>query len=221
MENDQVSHQLPQSAVMITDNDGQLIEESPPPFLYTSAAQTGTENSDSANSTFDSAIIDSMQLLITEMQRLKEDFETKVKYDESKDRLIDSLHRELQVYREGLHFKILRPVFIDLIAMHDDLGKLIESMMTEEASKMLDRTIKNLQSFQESIEEILRRNGVEAFSVEDNTFISSKQRALQAIGTSDAVLNKQIARRVRKGFEYEGKVLRPELVVTYRAVPGN
>jgi molecular chaperone GrpE len=147
MENDQLSHQLPQSTVMITDNDGQPIEESPPSLLYTSATQAGTESSDSANSTFDSTIIDRMQLLITEIQRLKEDFETKAKYDESKDRLIDSLHRELQLYREGLHFKILRPVFIDLIAMHDDLGKLIESTMTKEASNTLDRTIKNLQSF--------------------------------------------------------------------------
>ncbi len=47
----------------------------------------------------------SLQLLMVEMQRLREDFDTKVKYDESKERLIDSLHRELQVYREGLHFK--------------------------------------------------------------------------------------------------------------------
>src|SRR5258708_17487380 len=69
-----------------------------------------------------------LQQLLHDMQNLRQDFDTKIKYDESKERQVDSLHQELQGYREGLHFKILKPVFIDLIAMHDDLDKLIESM---------------------------------------------------------------------------------------------
>jgi molecular chaperone GrpE len=163
-------------------------------------------------------IASSMQQLMAEMQSLKEDFDTKVKYDESKERLIDSLHQELQTYREGLHFKILRPLFIDLIAMHDDLGKLIEHLGNEDSTMTASRTLKNLESFQETIEEILRRNGVETFYVEGNTFLPNKQRAIQALETPDPALDKQIARHLRKGFEYEGRILRPELVVTYRAI---
>src|SRR5579863_4500668 len=86
---------------------------------------------EAANGVTTGDVMQRLQMLTIEMQRLREDFETKVKYDESKERLIDSLHRELQVYREGLHFKILKPVVIDLIAMYDDLGKLIDAVLTK------------------------------------------------------------------------------------------
>ena len=161
----------------------------------------------------------SLQLLMAEMQRLREDFDTKVKYDESKERLIDSLHRELQVYREGLHFKILKPVFIDLIAMYDDLGKLIDAMLAKDLASASSQMVQNLGSFQETIEETLRRNGVDGFTIEESTFLASKQRILKVLDTSDPVQDKQVARRVRKGFEYEGRVLRPEIVEIYKYKP--
>jgi molecular chaperone GrpE len=165
----------------------------------------------------ESALMVRMQQLIDEMRLLREEFDTKLKYDASKERQIDSLHNELQAYRAGLHFKILRPVILDLISMHDDLSRLLESMPRENGMIPLAQVLKNLESFQTSLEEILRRNGVEPYSVEGDTFVSGRQRALQAVETPEPALDKQVARRVSKGFEYEEKVLRPELVVTYRA----
>ncbi len=165
----------------------------------------------------ESALMARMQQLIDEMRLLREEFDTRLKYDASKERQIDSLHSELQAYRAGLHFKILRPVILDLISMHDDLSRLLESMPREDGMIPLAQVLKNLESFQTSLEEILRRNGVEAYSVEGDAFVSGRQRALQALETPEPALDKQIARRVSKGFEYEEKVLRPELVVTYRA----
>lgn len=221
MENDQLSDQSFQMPVTVDKNADQCIKETLPSFRFTSMQQSYTEDVHTeANSTADVDIARSVQLLLTEMQSLKEDFDTKVKYDESKERLIDSLHQELQAYREGLHFKILRPIFIDLIAMHDDLGKLIQNATTEEPDLISNRTAKNLESFQDTIEEILRRNGVETFSLNGDAFLPNKQRAIQAIDTIDPALDKQVARKVRKGFEYDGRVLRPELVVTYRTISG-
>ena len=184
---------------------------------YTEGADTITSSPANGVSTVE--ITRSLQLLTTEMQRLREGFDTKVKYDESKERLIDSLHRELQVYREGLHFKILRPLFIDLIAMYDDLGKLIDTMLAKDPTVASNQAIQNLGSFQEAIEETLRRNGVDTFTVEESTFLASKQRILRVVDTSDPAQDKHIARRVRKGFEYEGRVLRPEVVETYKYTP--
>jgi len=160
-----------------------------------------------------------LQLLMSEMQHLREDFDTKVKYDESKERLIDSLHRELQAYREGLHFKILRPLFIDLIAMYDDLGKLIDAMLSKTPATTSSQALQSMESFQETIEEILRRNGADAFTVEENTFVASKQRILRVVDTTDPAQDKQVVRRVRKGFEYEGRILRPEVVEMYKYNP--
>ncbi|GCE31241.1 hypothetical protein KDA_67250 [Dictyobacter alpinus] len=158
-----------------------------------------------------------MQQLLMTMQGLKQDFETKVKYDESKERMIDTLHSELQNYREGLHFKILRPLFIDLISLYDDINHIMETMQRDFSG--LDATIiANIKSFAESVEEMLSNNGVETFQMEEETFVSTKQRTLRAIPTPDASLDKHIARRLRKGFLYENRVLRPEMVETYRYV---
>jgi molecular chaperone GrpE len=156
--------------------------------------------------------------LLVEMQGLKQDFETKIQYDESKDHLIDTLHKELQSYREGLHFKILRPIFIDLISMYDDLHRVRNAIPSDVESQELQ----NLQSFQETIEEILHRNGVDAFVEEEDIYIASKQRILKTSQTSDPTLDRHIARRVRKGFVYDNKLLRPEIVEIYKyALPSD
>ena len=181
------------------------------------------QNAESATSTTNtpanSEIIQRFDTLLAEMHSLRHDFDTKVKYDESKERLIDTLHLELQAYREGLHFKTLRPLFLDLIAMYDDLGKVVDDMQAKDSNSFLHQIIQNFSSFQETIEEMLRRNGVDAFCVEESAFVPSRQRVLKALTPADPTQDKQIARRVRKGFSYESRVLRPEIVDIYKYVP--
>ena len=168
------------------------------------------------NSPASPELANSIQQLLGEMRELRRDFETKLMYDENKQCLIDSLHSELQGHREGLHFKILHPIFLDMIDMHDDLGKLAEALPTKYGEAVLEDMLNNLRSFQETIEEILERNGVVVSNAEGDVFVPGRQRAIKALDTSDPMLDKQIARRVRKGFEYDGKVLRPELVEIYK-----
>lgn len=160
-------------------------------------------------------VTNSIEPLMREMQKLREDFETKVKYDESKERTIDTLHKELQTYRDGLHYKILRPVFMDLISMHDDLDRILKDIAVKENDSS-NTMLRNLQSFQESIEETLRRYEVETFSVEGDTLVSGRQRIMKVVEVGDPTQDRHIARRVRKGFEYEGRLLRPEIVDIYR-----
>jgi molecular chaperone GrpE len=171
------------------------------------------------NTPANSEIIQRFDTLLAEMDSLRHDFDTKVKYDESKERLIDTLHLELQAYREGLHFKILRPLFLDLITMYDDLGKVVDDMQTKDSNSSVQQDIQNFASFQETIGEILRRNGVDVFCLEDNIFVASQQRVLKVLPTTNPSQDKHIARRVRKGFLYENRVLRPEIVDIYKYVP--
>lgn len=171
------------------------------------------------NTSANNEITQRLDVLLTEMQSLRQDFDTKVKYDESKERLIDTLHRELQAYREGLHFKILRPLLLDLITMYDDLGKVVDDMQATNPDSSFQQIIQNFALFQQAIEEMLQRNGVDAFCVEDSTFVASRQRVLKVFTTTDPTQDKQITRRVRKGFLYENRVLRPEVVEIYKYVP--
>jgi molecular chaperone GrpE len=173
------------------------------------------------NTPTNSEIIQRLDTLLAEMHSLRQDFDTKVKYDESKERLIDTLHLELQAYREGLHFKILRPLFLDLIAMYDDLGRIVDDTQAKHSDVSSNQVIQNFVSFQETIEEMLRRNGVDAFCVEESMFVPNRQRIFKVLVTSDPAQDKQIARRVRKGFSYENRVLRPEIVDIYKYAPGD
>jgi molecular chaperone GrpE len=198
---------------VITEQGSQLQQD-----VDSSGANNFLETTETLPSLSVRDVVRGIPVLIGEMQSLRQDFETKVKYDESKERLIDTLHQELQDHREGLHFKILRPVFIDLIAMYDDLAKVIGSL-DGESSDLASQRVQNFQSFQETLEEILRRNGVDVFEVEEDLFIGSKQRVLRTIENPDPLQDRRVARRVRKGFSYENKVLRPEAVEVYRYVP--
>jgi molecular chaperone GrpE (heat shock protein) len=157
-----------------------------------------------------------MQQILTEMQDLRQDFETKLKYDDGKQKTIDTLHKELEEHRTGLHFKILRPVFLDLIRLYDDLEKMIESM-SPQPEQSLNRTLEDLQLLQGEVVEILERYGAEAFSL-DGPLQANKQRVIKTIETTDSTLDKRIARRLRKGFSYENRILRPEQVVVYKFV---
>src|SRR5579859_1071685 len=119
-------------------------EETMEPLLEATQPLSSSASADAGKS---ADLVEMAQSLLTEMQELRHDFDTKIKYDETKERQLDTLHKELQTYREGLHFKILRPLFIDLIAMHDDLDKLIEGLSSTENEQMLARMIDNLRSF--------------------------------------------------------------------------
>lgn len=208
---------------VMTEYGNQVDRANNPFSVPDTALEAGSAEEKSESATPDSssppvAVDPNVALLLQEMQQLRQDFDTKVKYDESKERLIESLHRELQTYREGLHFRVLRPVFTDLITLFDDIGKFTESALRGNDGTV-DATLRTLILFQETVEEILRRNGAESFSVEEPTFQPNRQRILRVVPTDDPSLDKQIARRIRKGFLYENIVLRSETVEIYKYTP--
>jgi len=159
-----------------------------------------------------------LQQVLQELQILRQEFSAKMKYDATKERQVDSLYQELQGYREGLHLTILKPLFIDLIAMHDDLGKVVERLAQDSPDATDSSMQSNLKSFQETVEEILKRNGVEPFSIESDTYVPGKQRILRVIETPHIEEDKKIARRVRQGFSYDERILRQEFIHTYKFV---
>lgn len=191
----------------------------PPPQPLEPLTEEGSlQDGDLKNAPDEHTIGPEMLQLLEEMRQLRRDFDTKVKYDESKERQIMLLHNELQ-HRENLHFNILRPVLIDLIALYDDISKMLDGSKEEVLTATQWRG--NLQSIQDTIEEVLRQNGAEAFNMAGTTVTPERQRIVKAIDTDDPALDKQVARRLRKGFLYDTKVLRPEWVEVYRYLAEN
>lgn len=207
-----------------TDNTSEIPQKDEPqvnqsPVEFDSSTGFDEDATPGSETTETTGVGKNIQLLLTEMSQLRQDFDTKVKYDDSKERLITSLHKELQFYREGLHFRVLKPMLIDLISLYDDMDTLINSLQQDPS---LDTPhVRNLALFQGTVEEILHRNGADLFRSEQETFVASKQRVLRTITTSDPEKDTWIARRVRPGFEYEGKLLQLELVEIYKYTSEN
>lgn len=155
------------------------------------------------------------------LQSLQHQFETKLQYDAAKDRQIDRLHEQLQEARQGLDQRILRPIFMELISLYDDLFKYREALQAQGPQDLVAVVARNLESFQIKIEEMLRRAGVEIFTVTEQTFRGDRQRSLVTHETTNPALDKQVAIRLRPGFMYDGKVLRPEWVETYSFITGS
>ena len=158
------------------------------------------------------AVRDLGETLGKRLDSLQAVFDRELRAEATRERVIDRLHAELQEYKQYLLLKIQRPIFIDLIQLHDDVGKMIASrdsaaVHAEDASGVRVA----LESVQTAIEDILYRQGVEPFSIDANEFDPRRQRAISTQTTEDPALNKTVAARLRKGFQAGEKLIRPEM----------
>jgi molecular chaperone GrpE len=144
---------------------------------------------------------------------LQSAFDREIRAEATREKVVDRLHAELQEYKNDLLLNVLRPVFVDLIQLHDDIGKIVAAQAEpgDEAAKLLGL----MRGFQQGIEDILYRQGVEPFEADDAVFDPRRQRAFSTVPTDDPALGKTVAARIRKGFRLGDKVVRPEIVSVF------
>ena len=143
-------------------------------------------------------------------------FEQKLAYDISKQQQIDRLHHELQQYRTDLIAKTNRPFVNGITHMHDDIGKLVESLKAKSNEYLTaDRFFKILENLQDDIEILLDQNGVMVFREIGNTFQPRRQQVLRKIETSDELAVGHVAAKIRPGFEQGDELIRKERVAVY------
>lgn len=153
------------------------------------------------------------ETLHRKLETLQTLFEREIRAEATREKVIDRLHAELQEYKQGLLLSTLRPIFVDLIQLHDDIGKIAEAQV--EGDGEVGRLLGLMRGFQQGIEDILYRQGVEPYTQEGEAFDPRRQRAVATVPTEEADRNKQIAARHRKGFQAGDKVIRAEIVSVY------
>jgi molecular chaperone GrpE len=147
---------------------------------------------------------------------LRSTFERELRAEASRERIVDRLHAELQDYKQDLLLKVQRPIFIDLIQLHDDVGKMAAAPAAADSEVPGAASFRGLlESIQTAIEDILYRQGVEPFSLETDEFDPRRQRAISTSPTEDPTQSKRVAARIRKGFAAGEKLIRPELVSVF------
>lgn len=210
-------------------------EESNKPISYkiensqSNSVNTEENLTNVANSTLEETTeffnesLNSMKEMLSSLEKsmssLQKDFDTKIKYDKSKDSTIDSLHRELQTYREDLAFKFLRPLVLNFTRLTDQMRSLSAKYKAPDRSPEAVEFADELDNFILDIEEAISLHGFEFFQVEDPIFDRSQQKAQKSIDTDNYELDKHIAERIKVGLRYQEKVVRPEHVTVYRYVP--
>lgn len=151
-----------------------------------------------------------------QLEGLANAFESKIKYDEHKNKVIDGLHQSLQEYRDGLLKKYLQRIFTDVIKIVDDVRKLTAHYQNQPYSEENNaKLLQYLEDMAQELEDMFSWEGVVAFNTQSDVLEPTRQRVVSKIETDDPLKDKMIAQRLRPGYEWDGKVIRPEIVSIY------
>ena len=148
---------------------------------------------------------------------LSKNFESKLKYDKHKDEIIDKLHAENQSYKNDLLKKTVMPFVNEVIFLIDDYSNLYKKYSNTDISEIDNaKLLKQFGNILEDLEELLIKNGIEAFSVENETVDFSKQKIIKTVPTSEQDKDKTVCERFKKGFMMDGKMIRQEWISCYK-----
>lgn len=162
------------------------------------------------------SIEDEIKKLSDGINEIKEEFESKVKYDKHKDKIIDELHAELQQYKDDLIHKLIRPIITDIIYTIDNNNKTIEAFRKKETKELDDdKLFEVVEGLSEDLEDILYRQGVEEFTYVVPEFDPKRQKIAKTVETEDKERDRTVAKSVKKGYMLGDRVIRHELVEVY------
>jgi molecular chaperone GrpE (heat shock protein) len=151
-----------------------------------------------------------------QLDNLAKSFESKLKYDEHKNKIIDELHQALQDYRQGLLQKYVHKIFIDVLKVVDDIRRFSAHCNNNRlADETTDKFLNFLESTASDLEDLFLWEGISPYVCEGIQLDSARQRVLNKLPTDDPAKDKTIAERVRPGYECNGKIIRPEIVSVF------
>lgn len=155
------------------------------------------------------------ETLGAKIEALSTRFDREIRAESTREKVVDRLHAELQEYKGDLLLNAMRPIFVDLIQLHDDVGKVAANAGGEASDESQARFAGLLSGIQQGIEDILYRQGIEPFTHDSESFDARRQRAVSTVPTEDASQARKVADRHRKGFASGEKIIRPEVVSVY------
>jgi molecular chaperone GrpE (heat shock protein) len=149
-------------------------------------------------------------------------------------KLFDALHQELKGYKELFLFEALqKPIIRDMLSLFDDLsaierqgkafrkGHETQPATTEELNEFLGNLLMNLENLRVLFMEVFDRLEVSQLKTEKGKIDKRLQKALSVVPTDKPEEDGLVARKVRPGFEWRDRVIRPEDVIIKRYTPGD
>lgn len=158
--------------------------------------------------------------LMQQFQKIDEQLSAVRSNESVNQRLFDSLHEELLKYRDNfLHESLQKPFIHDLVHLYDDLTSLSSQLQSAAQEKSKRGAVAqwrdNLENAVHSLLEILHRFEVKEIEPRENV-----DRSLHKVISFEPAdypeEDGRIIMRVKRGFLWRGKLIRPEEVIAKR-----
>jgi molecular chaperone GrpE len=155
-------------------------------------------------------------LMLDGLTELLTQFKDKIKSDAHKEELFDKMHAELTEYKNGMLDKLTLSMELDVIKLIDDVERSIAVFSARQSSpEDYSRLFAILAGVVTDLEDLLYRQGVEPYRLSHDRVDVTKQKILSTTATGDASLDKRVAKRMARGWEKQGKIIRPERISVY------
>lgn len=159
--------------------------------------------------------------LLKQVSELKDLFNQKIANDEYKNQLFNKMHAELVKYQQGSVNKMVDDMAMDVILLSDNTKQTINKYKDSEPSEEnYTKLLNQFQGVSDELEDILFRQSIEPYSIDDDEFDPKKQRVIGKVATDKKELNNKVASKGVVGYEKDnGQVLRRENVNIYKYQP--
>ncbi len=158
---------------------------------------------------------DKLSTTVQMLEELSEQFKSRISYDAKQEKIVDSMHAELQNYRNDMYAMLLKPLLVDIIEVVDNIRKAGLAFAEKGEAEKKASTI--ITDFILDLHNVLDSYGVEVFKgMPGDNYTPIQQRIVSVIVTNQPELNSKIAESLGFGYRYKGKVIWPEKVKTYK-----
>lgn len=156
-----------------------------------------------------------MKNMNEQINKLTELFNDRIRYTEFEETSRKNMNDELQSYKKGLLFNMIRPFIVDMIQLREDILNDCQDANSNDQAFISQNQV--IAYAEEDIFDMLDKMGVEMYrSNKGDEFVSGRQRAKKIMEkTHDKELHGKVAESLSYGYSYEGKIVYPEWVKRY------
>jgi molecular chaperone GrpE (heat shock protein) len=161
-----------------------------------------------------------VNIMISRFEKIDEQLAAIRSTESVNQKLFDSLHAELRAYRDNfLHDSLQKPFIHDLVLLFDHLTSLHEQLRTAAQEKGKRSQVcqwrDHLENAIASLVEVLHRLEVKEIEPKE-TVDRALHRVISFEPADYPEEDGRIVMRVRRGFLWRGKLIRPEEVIAKR-----
>ncbi|MFI3297403.1 MAG: nucleotide exchange factor GrpE [Rikenellaceae bacterium] len=154
------------------------------------------------------------QYVATLFEQMMQKYDSKIAVDEHKSQLFDKMYGELKSLRDDQFSKAIKPIFMDLIVMVDNINKMAskysDDLEGEELQAAYKRLKINYKRLGENVQDLLYNYGIEPFESSAGEAFSSRRQQVKKSSENPDVEDKTIIESLYPGYYWDEIMLRKE-----------